>query len=159
MYTRSMLALLFVLTLAATVRAQTKIVAEGACPKPDPQYTIEVGDRPEHVYQIGKVKCTYTKTFEMGGIAAASYEATYFSEITGKTGRTHGVVIGTMANGDTVHYAYQAEGTAEGGQSHWTITGGTGKFTGIKGKGTTKTKFAADGTATAVHEGTYKLPK
>lgn len=159
MSTRLLLAVVLVLTLATAASAKMKYSGEATCPKPDPQYTIEVGDRPNHSFQLNKVKCTYTKPAQIGGIAAASEEHTYFSEITGDTARSRGFGIVTMANGDKSYVSWQSTGTAQGFEVKWTITGGTGKFTGIKGKGTSKGKATADGGTTAVIEGTYTLPK
>ena len=151
MYTRSMLALLLVLTLATAASAKMKVSGESTCAKADPAYTIEVGVRPNHSFQIGKLKCTYTKAPEIGGIAAASQEDTYFTETTGNTSRTRGVAIVTMANGDKIYIPFDG--------AKWAFKGGTGKMAALKGKGTTKVTVAADGTSTGVISGTYTLPK
>jgi hypothetical protein len=50
------------------------------------------------------------------------------------------------------------DGVAQTSEGKSSFTGGTGKFKGINGKGTFKTKFAPDGTATAEGEGEYTLP-
>ena len=159
MYTRSMLALLLTLTLATAASAKMKLSGEATCAKPDPQCTVEVGDRADHSFRLNKGKCTATKPFQIGGIASASEEFTEFVEITGDKSRAHGLDVVTMANGDKLYIPYQSTGTADGAEVRWTISGGTGKFTGVKGKGTSKVKVGADGTSTVVAEGTYTLPK
>jgi hypothetical protein len=69
-----------------------------------------------------------------------------------------------MANGDKYYVSTQGseilkEGVLQTGEVTWTITGGTGKLKGIKGKGTSKGKGAADGTSTWEVEGEYEMPK
>jgi hypothetical protein len=51
------------------------------------------------------------------------------------------------------------EGIFQSAEVTWTITGGTGKLKGLKGKGTSRGKGAADGTSTWEAEGEYELPK
>ena len=53
-----------------------------------------------------------------------------------------------MAGGDTVHYSYEGvtifkdKTTPESAAWNWTIAGGTGKFTGLKGTGTCEGSWA-----------------
>jgi hypothetical protein len=47
----------------------------------------------------------------------------------------------------------------ESAEGTWSFVGGTGKLKGLKGKGTYKGKYAADGTSTYEIEGEYELPK
>jgi len=161
---KTTLMLLTVLALAAAASAQTKISGTLQCVKPDPVYTIQVGDRPDHAFTISKLTCTFTKPMEIGGIIHKGEEATIFGEVTGNRVRARGRNVDTMANGDKYYVSTQAsetlkEGVLQTAEVTWTITGGTGKFKGMKGKGTTKIKGATDGTSTWEAEGEYELPK
>ena len=116
-------------------------------------------DRPNHDFQLSKLNCTYTKPGQVRGADAASEDVTQFLEITGHKVRAQGKDVVTMTNGDKVYVTLQSSGTLRSLDLKWTITGGTGKFAGIKGKGASKAKAAADGGTTAVIQGTYTLPK
>jgi len=161
---RTILMFLTVFTLAAVASAQTKISGTLQCSKADPVYTIQVGDRPDHAFTIGKLTCAFTKPMEVGGIIHKGEEVTYFLEVSGNREQGRGRNVDTMANGDKYYVSTQGseilkEGVLQTGEVTWTITGGTGKFKGIKGKGTSKGKGAADGTSTWEVEGEYELPK
>lgn len=164
MHQKTLLTLLIVLTLSTTVWAQARISGTLQCGKSDPVYTIPVGDRPDHVFSIGKSKCTWIKAPEVAGIAAKDHELTAFDDASGNRARTRSAAVGTMANGDKYYVSTQGtatlkEGTAQTAEGAWSYTGGTGKLRGIKGKGTYKGKAAPDGAMTHEVEGEYQLPK
>ncbi len=163
MRSRLTLSCVIVLALAASLAAQTKISGTLQCSKSDPVYTIPVGDRPDHVFVISKTRCTWAKPLEMAGVAAKDYEYTGFNDISGSRARSRSGGFGTMANGDRVFVAAQGTGTVKEGvaqtfEGTWSYTGGTGKFKGLKGKGTYKGKAAPDGTSSHEVEGEYQLP-
>ena len=56
-----------VLTIATAASAQTKFSGTQQCAKPDPVYTVPVGDRPDHMMSLVKDKCTWTGG-EIGGV-------------------------------------------------------------------------------------------
>lgn len=160
----SILLFVFVLTLAATVSAQTKVSGTMQCGKSDPAYTIPVGDQPDHVFAIGKKQCTWTTAPELAGTQAKAHEYTSFADIRGARGQVRTAGVGTMANGDKYFVTSQStmtvkEGVAQSSEGTWSYTGGTGKLKGLKGKGTVKGKAGADGTMTLEVEGEYQLPK
>jgi hypothetical protein len=69
-----------------------------------------------------------------------------------------------MANGDKMYVRIQGastlkESVVESAEGAWSLTVGTGKLKGVKGKGTYKGKGAPDGSATYEVEGEYELPK
>jgi hypothetical protein len=155
---------LTVFTLAAAASAQNKLSGTLQCGKADPVYTIQVGDRPDHAFTISKLTATWTKPTEIGGIIHKSEEATIFGEVSGNRVRGRGRNVDTMANGDKYYISTEfseilKDGVLQTAEVTWTITGGTGKFKGMKGKGTAKGKGAADGTSTWEVEGEYELPK
>jgi len=164
MKAKIMFAFLIVFALAAAASAQNKISGTLQCGKADPGYTLQVGDRPDHAFTIFKFTCTWTKPTEIAGILHKNEEITAFGEVTGNRVRARSRNVDNLANGDKYYVSTEASETLKDGvlqtaEVTWTITGGTGKFKGIKGKGTTKGKGAADGTSTWDVEGEYELPK
>ena len=163
MKTRCVSLLLAGVLASAVLTAQTKISGTLSCTKADPVHSIDVGDTGNSVMNLVKVPCTWSKTFDMAGVAVKDGYSVAASEVhAGKT-KEHGIHVGAMANGDkyTVHF----QGTGAVKQDHsgnaagtWTFDGGTGKLKGLTGKGTYKTTANADGTSTAEIEGEYKLP-
>jgi hypothetical protein len=164
MHLKTILMLVVVLTLASAAWAQTKISGTVQCGKADPVYSVPVGDHPNHDFWIGKGKCTFTKSIEIGGLAAKGEEVTFFGEQSGNRAPGRGLVVGTMANGDKYFASnkfvdtYQGE-ALQSGEVTWAYTGGTGKLKGLKGKGTSNCKGTADGGWTCDFEGEYQLPK
>ena len=161
---KMILACLAVLALATTAGAQTKVSGTIHCNKPDPQYGIEIGDRPGHGFGIDKTACTWTKPMEIAGIQSKDGYDVGFGESSGNKANGRGYHVSTMTNGDKVYVRFQGtdtlkDGAPQSSQGTWSYTGGTGKFKGIKGKGTYKGTFGADGGVTYEVEGEYALPK
>ncbi len=161
---KTILVLLFVVSLATAAGAQTKISGTNHCAKPDPQTAVQVGDSPNHSFSLGQTKCAWTKPWEIAGVAAKEGVGTFSGEITGNTFRFHAYYVDEMANGDKAYYRYQGTATLKDGmaqteQGTWSLIRGTGKLKGVKGKGTYKGKAGADGTETYEVEGEYELPK
>ncbi len=156
------LVVLLAAVLAGTALAQTKISGTLQCGKSDPQSNVEVGDRPGHVYALGKTACTWSKSFDMGGVATKDGSSTVFSEISGDKSADRGHHVGTMANGDKYFTQFQGssimdKGVVQSQDGTWSFTGGTGKLAGLQGKGTYKSTASAGGTTVQV-DGEYKLP-
>lgn len=159
---RAALVFLVVLALAASAAAQTKFSGTAQCAKPEKEYKIEVGDRPGHSFGIAQGKCTWTKG-EVAEIQAKEEVWTASGERSGNTLRFRGASLLNMANGDKVYvrsegsitFKDEAPQTEEG---KWTFNSGTGKFKGLKGKGTYKCQYPAETSACEV-EGEYELPK
>ena len=97
---------------------------------------------------------------EVAGVKDKEGTGTEFHEVTGDTSSGHGIFVETMASGDHVHYAYTSsvnltEGMMTTGSNKFEITGGTGKFKAIQGKGGCTGKGNADGSSTWTRTGTY----
>src|SRR5690349_12484793 len=152
-----------VLTLAAAVSGQTKITGTISCGKPDPAYSIDVADRTGHSVSISKFACTWTKPMEYGEVQAKDgYDVTYSDGGGGKF-RGTGYHVSNMSNGDKIYVRFQGNDTMADGkpgatEGTWSYTGGTGKFKGIKGKGTYKGKADDGGNMVTDVEGEYQLP-
>ncbi len=149
------------LGVGVTAQAQNKISATETCGKPDPVNTVEVGDRPGHVFMIGKQSCTWTKSMEIAGSTDKSTEDTVFSEITGEKSRDHGYAIDSYASGDKAIIRWQGTAALKDGkpvsqEGTWSFVRGTGKLKGIKGKGTYKCSPEGEGSTCQI-EGEYEL--
>ena len=120
------------------------------CAAPNPTHSLPVPDKANHGYGIDSVKCTATSG-EIGGVKEKEGTGTEFAEVTGNKTKGHGMFVETLANGDAITYSYQFTGTMKdnmpvSGSNTWQALAGTGKFKGIKGKGTCKAKGNPDGT-------------
>ena len=144
-----------------TAAAQNTINVTWKCAPPNPMNSLPVADKPNHAYAIDQATCTTTKG-EIGGVKEKDGSATEFMEVTGNTSKGHGIFVETLTNGDKIFYSYTLTGTTnnnvfQSGGNSWTITGGTGKFKGITGKGTCKGKGNPDGSADFDCTGTYAI--
>ena len=155
---------LCLLGCAALAVAQTKVSGTGKCGKADTQQAVEVGDRAGHVLVVAKNTCTWTTPLEVEGVKGKSYTAAVTSDASGTKGNDRGYVVVTMENGDKTFVRVQGtstmtkEGAMESGEGTWSYTGGTGKFRGITGKGTYKSKATGDGGVEDQVEGEYSMP-
>ena len=148
---------------SAGALAQNKTAGSNVCAKPDPSHVLPAGDRPDHSLGVEQMKCTWPKPFELGADKAKESAVTETMEITGDKMRVRGVHVVTMESGDKVFISYQGSGTTRDGKpveakGTWSMTGGTGKLKGVKGKGTyscapTGDAFGCSG------EGEYELAK
>jgi len=143
--------------------AQTKVSGVGKCGKPDAEHAVEVGDRPGHMMMLMKAACVWTTPIEMEGVKAKSYVAVITADAMGEKSQDRGYVTLTMENGDKAFVRINAgtsvagkDGKPVSGEGTWTYAGGTGKFKGLKGKGTYQSKAVADGVEDTV-EGEYSL--
>jgi hypothetical protein len=161
---RKLLFVLCLLCLSASVAmAQGKVDSQWNCAKPSGGQSLEVGDQPGHAYTIAQIKCTATKG-EIEGQKEKEGTATEFDDVKGNAVRLHGVFVETVANGDKLYVSYQGTSTLDKGQfqsanNAWSITDGTGKFKGAKGKGSCKAKGNPDGSSTFDCAGSYTLAK
>jgi len=130
-------------------------------------HTVEVGDHPGHVLMINKDKddsCTWPVPIEIAGVKTKGNSGAGFTEVNGRTFQVRDWDVTTMENGDKVYVHSQTMGTmAEDGKAFtyvgtWSWIGGTGRFKGIKGKGTFKGSGNLDSGATSQIEGAYTLP-
>ena len=161
---RTILATFVVLLLATIAISQTKISGISTCAKPDQQQRIDVGDKPGHAFAISQGKCNWTKPMNLAGVQTKEDVVTTSNEITGARARAHGVVVGTMSNGDAMHVRIQGTDTykdekLQTSDGTWSFVGGSGKLKGIKGKGTYKGKPDAAGNVVYDIAGEYEIPK
>lgn len=140
--------------LCSTAFAQTKVGVTISCAKPDPHYSIPVGDRPVHTLGLSQSKCVWKQTqgFEgdvpKDGVSTSTSDATAF----------HGVHVATHPSGDKTFASFRGTAAKDGSsKGTWAYSGGTGKYKRIKGKGTFT--CAPDPSTDCEIEGEYELPK
>lgn len=149
---------------AAVGGAQTKVSGSGKCTaKPEVQQAVEVGDRAGHMMVITKQACAWTTPMVMEGVKAKDYTVVIVSDQAGGKSSDRGYVVVTMENGDKAFVRVNSgtsmtgkEGKPVSDEGTWSYTGGTGKFKGLKGKGTYKGKAAGDAFEDSI-EGEYTL--
>lgn len=162
---RKLLLLVCVLCIsAALAAAQGKIDSQWNCGKATDAHNLEVGDQPAHTYGIAKFTCTAVKG-EIEGAKEKEGAGTEFDDVEGSKMHGHGIFVESLANGDKLFVQYQTSGTLDkdgqltSGSNTWTITNGTGKLKGAKGKGGCKGKGNADGSSVYDCMGEYTLAK
>jgi hypothetical protein len=161
MWIKSILMGSVLLALAGAAAAQTKFSGAQQCAKPDPEYTVPVGDRPDHVMSLVKEKCTWTQG-EMAGVQLKEEDDTIVSDVSGSAALDKGFGVGVMASGDKYFLHFEGTTTMKdkapvSTAGTYTFTGGTGKLKGLKGKGTFKGTWNPDGTSKFQIEGEYAL--
>jgi hypothetical protein len=155
------------LLTAAGANAQHKISGSAKCGKAEVEHGLEVGDQPGHVIWLAKGSCTWMEiqpSMLVEGVKHKDYSYVSAGETTSTRDMGHGYGVNTMENGDKNFVAYRGatplkDGKPAGdGRGTWSYTGGTGKLTGIKGKGTYKSIHNSDGTITVEVVGEYQVP-
>lgn len=130
----------------------TKITGTLVCAPPSPLHALAVEGRPEHSYTVSQVKCTWTKPWQIGGVAAKEGTGTGTGDVSGNESQSKGTYVDVMANGDKAYYSYSfkslatKDGKVEKIMGHkWELTGGTGKLQAVKGHGSCNATPQADG--------------
>jgi len=157
------------LILAAAMLAPTIAFAQGAkmsgtlvCDAPLKETAMPVEGQPDHAYALNQVKCTWTKPWQIGSVAAKEGVGTGTAQIAGNTSQSSGTYVDTMANGDKAYYKYEFSATLKDGKPQavsnhkWELVGGTGKLAAAKGKGTCKVTPQPEGRFLYECEGEYK---
>jgi hypothetical protein len=151
-----------VFALAAAARGQTKVSSTQHCSKPEKEYTIDVGDRPNHAFAIGRMQCTWAK-LEIAGVEIREENDTCFAEVSRKRSRFNCYAGFSAANGDRYFgrwegFYMQKDGT-EDVDAKLSIVAGPSKLKGLKGRWMCKTTYATDGSSDSQCEGEYELPR
>ncbi len=155
-------AVVFVLT-ADTLAAQVlkgRSVLHGS---PDAAKVLEVGDKPGHVMILAQARGVAI----LEGGDTAQVTGTELLDHSNGNGPYHGYEVLTFRDGSTIVDEFQGtdETTADGKDinfsGRFTITGGSGRFAGIRGEGTHRgVNHVASGAGAFVDfEATYTLPK
>jgi hypothetical protein len=138
--------------LPAVAAAQgAKITGTVVCNPPSPLHALPVEGQAEHAYSVSQVKCTWTKPWQIAGVAAKEGTGTGTDAISGNTSQSAGTYVDTMANGDKAYYKYEFKAIMKDGKPQtisghkWELVGGTGKLQTAKGHGTCNATPQADG--------------
>jgi hypothetical protein len=127
--------------------------------------TMDIRDAtPDHTLSLGKSECEWTTPLRLGSFRTRKGDSKSLSDSRGDVSMDHGYHVGSMTNGDRYYVKFDGDTRfdARGPQAqrgHWSFTGGTGKLTGLQGRGTYKTVYDAQGEATVTVEGEYRLPE
>lgn len=132
------------------------------CDQPLKQEVVSVEGRPDHSYSVVQTKCTWTKPWELGGVASVTGIGTGTNEIHGNWVHASGTFVDTLANGDKGYYSYEYKSSTTDGKvqisgHHWKLLGGTGTLKGARGKGTCQATAREDGKVDYECQGKYKL--
>jgi hypothetical protein len=152
-----------VLLLPVVAAAQgAKISGTVVCNPPSPLHALPVEGRPDNAYAVSQVKCTWTKPWQIGGVASKDGVGTGTDAISGNASQSSGTYVDTMANGDKAFYKYEFNAITKDGKPEkisnhkWELIGGTGKMNAVKGKGTCNATVQADGKVVYDCQGEYK---
>jgi hypothetical protein len=152
-----------VLLVGASASGQTKISGSLKCGKSDEEHAFEVGDAPGHVLKLQKGTCQIAMQ-PIEGEKATAYSWVSRDETTSTRITANGYGVMTMESGDKIFGAFQGTVKFKDGKppvefpGTWSYTGGTGKFKGIKGKGTFKEIDTEDGGSTVEFANEYQVP-
>ena len=130
------------------------------CDKPNPNYVLDVTDRPGHSLILEERKCTWTQPFVILG--GKTKEGVWTAFIERKEGGLdpHTFEVDTLNDGEKITFQTILHASAEKGPT--TVNGrfsfmrGTGKYKGIKGGGTMEGSLGADDVMTFDLEGVYE---
>ncbi len=130
---------------------------------PDAAKVLEVGDKPGHVMILAQARGIAV----LEGGDTAQVTGTELLDHSNGNGPYHGYEVMTFPDGSTIVDQFQGadETTADGKDinfsGRFTITGGSGRFAGIRGEGTQRgVNHVASGAGAFVDfEATYTLPK
>jgi hypothetical protein len=149
--------------LITTGAAQTPMKLDGKmeCAKPAPSHMLPVADTAGHAMFLNAAQCTWSEG-SIGGERLKGEDDAIASDATGNRSQDRGYGVGSVANGDKyfVHFKGTTtlkDGAPVSGDCTWKFTGGTGKLSGIKGKGTCKGAFQPDGKVVWQVKGEYQL--
>jgi len=156
-------ALAFGLVSVVHLAGQTKISGTLTCAKPDPEYTIDVGDRAGHVFVLAKSACSWTRPMRIEGVDTKDSNDVNIVDGDDANSDSNGYDTSNMANGDQVFIRFSGTDKSMKDGKHlstgtWRYIGGTGKFKGIMGKGTYKGGPDASGNYISEIDGDYTLP-
>ncbi len=151
------------LALASTALAQSKISGSLDCDKADPMYQIPIPGREGVAFVMSQTKCAWPTHSPVEGLEAKELINTNFLEVAGASARSTAAGVTVYDNGDKLFTRSTGVNdlkalTASG---KWTIGGGTGKLSGLKGGGsyTCKMKSAEPNSGyTCTITGEYTLP-
>ena len=155
--------IVFGLLSVVHLAAQTKISGTLTCAKPNPEYTLDVGDRAGHVFVLAKSACSWTKPIRIEGVDTKDSHDVNVVDGDAANSDSNGYDISNMANGDKVFIRFSGtdRSTKDGeplSTGTWRFVGGTGKFKGIMGKGTYRGRPDASGNYINEIDGDYTLP-
>ena len=156
-----LLAVGFLVPVVAAAQG-AKLSGTVVCSPADPIHALPVEGHPNHAYAVSQVKCTWTKPWQIGGVASKEGVGTGTDAISGNLSHSSGTYVDTMANGDKAIYKYEFNATTKDSKPEkisnhkWELIGGSGKMQAVSGKGTCNATVQADGKVVYECQGEYK---
>jgi hypothetical protein len=161
-----------ILASSSWAMAQTKISGSLECASPAFHRVMEVGDRASHTMALSQRACVWPLPLKIEGAISKQDFLYLFTDAREDGARETGYNTLVMSNGDRIfmHYAGWLKNNGQRPASSvvtfadtfagtFAFSGGTGKFLGIYGNGTSVSHGAADGKMTVRVEGQYTLPR
>jgi hypothetical protein len=161
--TKCLLLFSCVFAIASSAFAQTKFSGTMECGKANSIYTIQIPEQKGSSYAITEGKCTWTKPFTAAGIEPRQNAGVDFTETRGDSVKGNSAAVTYYKNGDEMFHkgTFTFDPKTMISSGTWTFIGGTGKFQGIKGGGTSSCKSKSaepDAESTCEIKGEYTLP-
>jgi hypothetical protein len=110
MTTRILFAGCLALLAAVSVSGQTKVSGTLKCDKPEPRYSIEVGDRPGHMMVLEKQTCAWAEPMSLGSDKSKDGQSVATLDVTA-TRAVGGTFKATFADDGTTTTAVEGEYT------------------------------------------------
>jgi hypothetical protein len=157
----SLLAVALIVPAVAAAQG-AKMSGSLVCSPPSNTHALPVEGLPNHAYSVAQVMCSWTKPWQIAGVAAKDGVATGSDAISAGLSNASGTFVDTMANGDKAIYKYSFKSVLKDGKvekitdHRWELIGGTGKMQTLKGKGTCAATPEADGKVNYECQGEYK---
>jgi hypothetical protein len=150
---------LFLLVYPAA--AQTKLSGILECSPPRFFQLMTVGDRLGHTMAMSQRQCGWTKPLTIGTAFSRDGVLSLFTDARPAGFRDRGYEITMMSNGDEIYMQYAGiETNASGASSsggNFTLSGGSGKFQSIYGRGSVSSHLGKDSSLTIVFTGEYTI--
>jgi hypothetical protein len=120
---------------------------------------MSLSDIPDHELQMTEIAGSHSSTDEKWKDARVTYWG--ISDVTAGQGTQRGYFVNEHPDGTRDQGTFEARLTTRGTESTlegtWSFTDGTGRFAGIKGGGTFKSRLTAPTQVQCTWEGSYEL--
>ena len=123
------------------------------------QTAIALSDQPNHELSLAEITGTQKASDEKWNGAAITYWGT--TDVVAGSGTQSGYFTQVHNGGDRDWGTFEGKVSTSGGETTvegtWQFTGGSGKFKGLSGKGTFKTRLTSPTELQANWQGAYEL--
>jgi hypothetical protein len=125
------------------------------------QTAMTIPDQPNHLLMTGQVAGRQNSADSNWNGAGLTYYGV--TDVVGGSGTQRGYFINHHTDGDTDYGSFEGRVTSSGTdflvEGTWQYTGGTGKFSGVSGKGTFNSRSNAAGMVEGSWQGAYEVAR